>query len=371
MKKSLITLAIAGSFAATANAQTAVSMYGIVDMGLVSERGAAAGSVQKVTSGAQSGTRLGVKGTEDLGGNLKGLFVLETGIAADQGGFNQGGVAFARQSFVGLQGDFGTVTLGRQYTPYFLTLNGVDPFASGMAGAAINVMANSGIRMSNTVKYASPIFAGGFSGDLAYGFGEIQGDAGASRQIGGSIGYAVAPFTVRLAHHNKENSVGTGTSKSTLLAATWDFTIAKAFVAFADHDGTESSPLPGLAPFKAANPAPAPTAADPFPTAPSYQPFGANVSASAKSRDFLIGASVPFGSHTFIASYIRKDDRTAANRDANQFGLGYTYTLSKRTNIYAAWASIDNKNGAGYTVGNNSEAGSGDSAFNLGVRHIF
>ena len=100
-------------------------------------------------------------------------------------------------------------------------------------------------------------------------------------------------------------------------------------------------------------------------------PFGTQVSNSAKSHDFLIGASVPFGSHTFIASYIRKDDRTAANRDANQFGLGYTYTLSKRTNIYAAWASIDNKNGAGYTVGNNSEAGSGDSAFNLGVRHIF
>ena len=360
MKKSLITLAIAGSFAATANAQTAVSMYGIVDMGLVSERGGAAGSVQKVTSGAQSGTRLGVKGTEDLGGNLKGLFVLETGIAADQGGFNQGGVAFARQSFVGLQGDFGTVTLGRQYTPYFLTLNGVDPFASGMAGAALNVMANSGIRMNNTIKYASPIFGGGISGDLAYGFGEIQGDSSARRQIGGSIGYAVAPFTVRLAHHNKGNVYDTGTSKSTMLAATWDLTAVKVFAAFADHDGAESSPTPVLAGLNPASSA-----------AAVITPFGTQVSNSAKSRDFLIGASVPFGSHTFIASYIRKDDRTAANRDANQFGLGYTYTLSKRTNIYAAWASIDNKNGASYTVGNNSEAGSGDSAFNLGVRHIF
>ncbi len=363
MKKSLITLAIAGSFAATANAQTAVSMYGIVDMGLVSERGAAAGSVQKVTSGAQSGTRLGVKGTEDLGGNLKGLFVLETGIAADQGGFNQGGVAFARQSFVGLQGDFGTVTLGRQYTPYFLTLNGVDPFASGMAGAALNVMANSGIRMSNTVKYASPIFAGGVSGDLAYGFGEIQGDSSARRQIGGSIGYDVAPFTVRLAHHNKGNVYDNGTSKSTMLAATWNLTAVKVFAAFADHDGAESSPTPVLAGFDLTKPALFPPGFKP--------PFGTPVSNSAKSRDFLIGASVPFGSHTFIASFIRKDDRTAANRDANQFGLGYTYTLSKRTNIYAAWASIDNKNGASYTVGNNSEAGSGDSAFNLGVRHIF
>ncbi len=354
MKKSLIALAIAGTLAGSAYAESAVAVYGIVDMGLVSERGNAAGSVQKLTSGAQSGTRLGFKGTEDLGNNMKALFVLETGIAADAGGFNQGGLAFGRQSFVGLQSDFGTVTLGRQYTPYFLTLNGADPFASGMAGAAINLMANSGIRMNNTVKYASPNIAG-FTGEVAYGFGEAADTTDKGRQMSASIGYALNPLSVRLAYNIKRNllpapSTDSVSSKNLLLGATWDFQVAKAFVAIAENEGSYSSP---------------------FPTPTNSFGFTPTLPGSAKSRDYLIGATVPFGNHTFIASYIRKDDRTGANNDASQVALGYTYALSKRTNLYAAWGSINNKRLASYTVGNNSEAGTGDKAINLGVRHIF
>ncbi len=349
MKKSLVALAIAGTLASSAYAETAVTIYGIVDMGLVSERGSVGGSLQKLSSGAQSGTRLGFKGTEDLGNNMKALFVLETAINGDSGSLNGNG-AFGRQSFVGLQSDLGTVTLGRQYTPYFLTLNGVDPFASGMAGAAINLMAHSGVRMSNTVKYASPNIAG-FTGELAYGFGEVApGQNDNNRQIGAAIGYAMNPVNVRLAYNIKRNSTDTASSKNLLLGATWDLQVAKAFVAIAENDGPESSPLPN-----------------------TLNPFGLTPapSASAKSRDYLIGATVPFGSHTFIASYIRKDDRTGANNDASQVALGYTYALSKRTNLYAAWGSINNKRLASYTVGNNSEPGSGDKAINLGVRHIF
>ena len=347
MKKSLIALAIAGSFAGSAFAESAVTVYGIVDMGLVSERGNIAGNVQKVTSGAQSGSRLGFKGTEDLGSNMKALFVLETGIAADQGGFNQGGLAFGRQSFVGLQSDFGTVTLGRQYTPYFLTLNGADPFASGMAGAAINLMANSGLRMNNTVKYASPNIVG-FNGEVAYGFGEAIGESDKSRQISASIGYTMNPVTVRLAYNNKRNALNTASSRNTLLGATWDFQVAKAFIAIAENEGPESSLLPSPG-----------------------NTFGFIPASATKSRDFLIGATVPFGSHSFMASYIRKDDRSGANNDANQIALGYTYAFSKRTNLYAAWGRINNKNLASYTVGNNSEPGSGNKAINFGVRHVF
>lgn len=355
MKKSLIALAIAGSFAGSAFAESAVTVYGIVDMGLVSERGNIAGSAQKLTSGAQSGTRLGFKGTEDLGNDMKALFVLETGIAADTGGFNQGGNAFARQSFVGLQSNFGTVTLGRQYTSYFLALNGVDPFASGMAGAAINLMSSSGIRMTNTVKYASPNFAG-FNGEVAYGFGEKIGSTDTNRQISASIGYKMNPVNVQLAYHIKRNDGDFASSKNLLLGASWDFQVAKAFIAIAENAGPESSPYPWVVPTA---------------TTPTPNPYGLVTTASTKSRDFLIGATVPFGSHTFIASYIRKDDRNGTNNDANQIALGYTYTLSKRTNLYAAWGRIDNKNLASYTVGNNSDPGTGDKAINLGVRHVF
>ena len=333
MKKSLIALACASAFAGSANAQS-LTTYGIVDMGFVSESGPA--SIQKLTSGAQSGTRLGFKGTEDLGNNIKALFVLETGIAADAGGFNQS-AGFARQSFVGLQSDSGTLTLGRQYTPFFLALNAVaDPFASGLAGNAQNLIPSSGIRMNNAVKYASPTFSG-VSGEVAYGFGEnAAGNDRASKNVGGSIGYTDGTLNVRLAYH-KANGTTALTSDlndtSTILAANYKFEVAKVFAAYSDNN--------------------------------------VEISGRGKSRDLLIGVSVPFGNHTFIASYINKDSRSTLNRDANQLGLGYTYALSKRTNLYAAWASIDNKNGAPYTVGNNSDVGTGDRAVNLGVRHTF
>jgi predicted porin len=333
MKKSLMALACASAFAGSANAQS-LTTYGIVDMGFVSESGPA--SIQKLTSGAQSGTRLGFKGTEDLGNNMKALFVLETGIAADAGGFNQS-AGFARQSFVGLQSDSGTLTLGRQYTPFFLALNAVaDPFASGLAGNAQNLIPSSGIRMNNAVKYASPTFSG-VSGEVAYGFGEnTAGNDRASKNVGGSIGYTDGTLNVRLAYH-KANGTTALTSDlsdtSTILAANYKFEVAKVFAAYSDNN--------------------------------------VEISGRGKSRDLLIGVSVPFGNHTFIASYINKNGRSTANLDADQLGLGYTYALSKRTNLYAAWASIDNKNGAPYTVGNNSELGSGDRAVNLGVRHTF
>ena len=72
-----------------------------------------------------------------------------------------------------------------------------------------------------------------------------------------------------------------------------------------------------------------------------------------------------------LASYVRKDDRDLANRDANQIALGVTYALSKRSDFYASYAKIHNKNSARYTVGNASDGGRGDAAFNLGFRHGF
>jgi predicted porin len=212
-----------------------------------------------------------------------------------------------------------------------------DPFASGLAGNAQNLIPSSGIRMNNAVKYASPTFSG-VSGEVAYGFGEnAAGNDRSGRSIGGSIGFTDGTLNVRLAYH-KANDTTVATSNlhdtSTILAVNYKFEVAKVFAAYSDNN--------------------------------------VQISGRGKSRDLLIGVSVPFGNHTFIASYINKDGRSASNYDATQLGLGYTYALSKRTNLYAAWATIDNKRGGVlYKVGNNSETGSGDRAFNLGVRHTF
>jgi predicted porin len=103
----------------------------------------------------------------------------------------------------------------------------------------------------------------------------------------------------------------------------------------------------------------------------SSNPYGGvKPTSSTDSSDFLLGAAIPAAGGTLMASYIGKDDRTAFNQDA-RWGVAYAYPLSKRTNLYAAYAAIRNQNGAGYTVGNNTEAGSGDRAVNLGIRHTF
>jgi predicted porin len=100
-------------------------------------------------------------------------------------------------------------------------------------------------------------------------------------------------------------------------------------------------------------------------------PFGRPAIASTDSRDALIGVTVPFGVHAFLASYIRKDDRTGFNQDASQVALGYRYSLSKRTDVNVAIAKIDNRNGASYTVGSAIESGSGDRSAMVGLRHAF
>jgi GBP family porin len=146
-----------------------------------------------------------------------------------------------------------------------------------------------------------------------------------------------------------------------LLAGNYDFNVAKLYLAFGQSRGPGSSPYP-------ANPGNIITTS----TVTAPTPFGFPTGpGSEDSREGLIGVSVPFGASTVLASYIRKDDRSGANNDANQWALAYTYAVSKRTNFYAAYARIRNDNNASYTVGNASEAGSGDKAFNLGVRHLF
>lgn len=335
MKKSLLAIAVFGTFgtlAGTALAQstsTSITIYGIIDAGLNYERGAPAGNVVKLTSGVQSGSRLGFRGIEDLGNGLSAKFVLETGLAVDTGGFNQGNLAFGRQSWVGLSGGFGTVALGRQYTPHYMALTDADPFKTGLSGNSQNLI-SSPTRMSNTLKYTSPTWTG-FIAELAYGLGETIGDNTSNRQFGGSIGYANGPIVVKLAHHGAENLAGTDRANNTILAGVWNFGVATANIAVNRSRGV------GI----------------------------------VDSRDYLIGTSVPFGPSTLIASYIRKDDRSVLNRDARQWALGYTYAVSKRTNFYTSFGRITGDNGAPYTVNTAIETGSGDEALNIGVRHLF
>jgi predicted porin len=312
-------------------AQSSVTIYGIVDAGLVRESGGPAGSVTNISSGIASGSRIGFKGKEDLGGGLSALVTIENGFNADTGAAGQGGLIFGRQAFVGLAGGFGTVTLGRQYTPYYKTLRDIgDPFgAVSLAGRSGNLFATN-TRANNMVEYVSPAFAG-VRADLAWAAGEVAGDSTRNRQLGASIGYAGGPLTLQLAHHRIDNATATDKSRNTLVSGNYKFRQITGYASFAVNKG--------------------PAALD--------------------SRDMLIGVSVPVGPHKLLFSHVRHDDRAAPDMDAHQWGIGYHVPLSKRTDIYAAYAVISNRNGAVFKVGNATDTGSGDKAFNLGARHNF
>jgi predicted porin len=353
MKKSMLALVL-GAMAGTSLAQTSVTVYGLVDMAVVRESGGTAGSVTKLTSGVASGSRLGFKGSEELGNGLAAIFLLENGFQADTGAMGQGGLLFGRQAYVGLRSDAGTVTLGRQYTPQYLAVAAVDPFGSGMAGDTKNLMTatgNSASRMDNAIKYQSPQYAG-FSAEAVYGAGEVAGDSDAGRQLGAGLAYARGPLTLKLAHHHRDNNSATvknlGSARNTVATAVYDAGFMKFHGAYGVDQGVNSA-LPRN----------------------SASPYGVAVTPSTDSRVALLGATVPFGRHVWLASWIHKDDRAARNQDATQVALGYRYLLSKRTDLYVAAAHLRNRNGAAYTVGSAIEAGTGNRAVNLGMRHNF
>ncbi|MBV7535908.1 porin [Duganella sp. sic0402] len=354
---------IIGGFAAQAQAQSNVTIYGLVDAGIVSERGAAAGSVTKLTSGIGGQSRLGFRGTEDLGNGLSAIFQMETGFKADDGSLDSANTIFNRQAFVGLKSkDAGQLTIGKQYTMLYNAQSQVaDPFGAGYAGSLKNLFPSAGAntRVSNAIVYATPVM-GGFSAEALYALGEQAGSATAGRQFGFGLNYAQGPLNARLVYNNKNNdtaAVGAtpaktqDTGRNTMFAANYDFKVIKAYFAYSADKGVNSAQIPNG----------------------SNNPLGLPVlpTASVDSNDILIGAQIPAGNGYFMTSYIRKDDKTAKNQDANQFALGYLYSLSKRTGAYVSYAKIKNKNGAGYTVGNNNEVGSGDKAFNVGIRHAF
>ena len=362
MKKTLITLAVLAAATGVAQAQSSVVIYGTVDAGFVSERGGVNGNVNKLDSGVASASRLGFKGTEDLGSGLSALFLLEAGFNVDSGAQGAPGKAealFGRQAYVGLSSKTaGTLTLGRQYTPWYNTLSKVaDPFAAGYAGSAKNLFPANTTRTSNTVVYASPNF-NGFDADVAYTFGENAESNKIGRQIGASVGYSNGPLNARLAYNNTSNenanpALTAGSARNWLAAANYDFAVAKAYVAYGVNKGDNSSTRNNA-------------------NAGNLFNIASTGGLTNDSTTALIGATVPVGpAGTVMASIIHVNDKNNSNADANQFAVGYSYALSKRTSTYASYAKISNKNNAGYTVGNNSNVGSGDQAFNVGVRHSF
>ncbi|HEY8608714.1 MAG TPA: porin [Noviherbaspirillum sp.] len=339
MKKSLLALAVLGAFAGAASAQSSVTIYGVADVGIERfDNDGAAGATWGLTSGNQSGSRIGFRGTEDLGGGLKANFVLENGFNIDTGTLGQGGRLFGRQAWVGLSGGFGAVKFGRQMTPIFVAHDTIDPMGTGLSGAGSGMSAvfnPYGVRMDNTVNYS--FSAAGFSAEAAYGFGEVAGATSAGRQIGLGASYANGPLTVVAAYHDAQDPIAASDAdaRTFFVGGAFDFRVAKLHAAYGDNRGDTAAGATGI-----------------------------------RSRDYMLGVSAPVGAGTISASYIRRDERLVADADGDYWAIAYVHSLSKRTNLYTSYSVIKNDD-AGNVGGFAAGPGGDVSWFNVGIRHRF
>ncbi|MBC8642168.1 porin [Caballeronia sp. EK] len=208
MKKSAFVALVFSAVSGIACAQSSVLLYGIVDEGFQFNNNAGGKRQYYLASGELNGSRWGLRGSEDLGGGLKAIFVLENGFDVNTGRLGQGGLEFGRQAYVGMSGGVGTVTLGRQYdsvVDYVGPLEAGDQWA-GYLGAhpADNDNFNNTNRVNNAIKFTSPTL-GGFNFGGMYSLGGVAGDATRNQiwSLGG--GYANGPLILGAAYLNVRN----------------------------------------------------------------------------------------------------------------------------------------------------------------------
>ena len=185
MKKSLLALAVLGTFAGVASAQSSVTLFGIVDVGLRNVKNGSNPDLWTQSTDGLNSSRLGFRGVEDLGGGLSAGFWLEAGLAADTGNMGGGiGIAaptngsaniFNRRATVSLMGNWGEIRLGRDYTPGFWNTTIFDPFGTNGVGSFLNMTTAAGgplgvpvagantsyVRANNTFGYFLPSNLGG------------------------------------------------------------------------------------------------------------------------------------------------------------------------------------------------------------------
>jgi predicted porin len=324
--------------------------------------------------GVTAGNRLGFKGEEALGNGLKAVFTLEYGLEMDiNAGVGTSGLN-ARQQFVGLSSNFGTVSLGRQYAPGFnATANndaleatdmGIQSSLSVYAGNSITP--NSPARYNNSIAYTSNNLSG-FTVSAIYGFGEsnLGGLSNASTSDNGRFGlgvnYANGPINLDALYQSRQNvteafptPAGTGDDiNEWYLGGSWDFKVVKAYASYQALDNKNRGAV-----------------------------FGAYGNVIADENDiWTVGLTVPVFSNGVVGlSYgkLSVDNRNAPDGDSWGWGAMYTHNLSKRTALYAAYTYFDNDRtgvavqtqvaNGGVGIG---ALGQSNYTFGTGIRHSF
>jgi predicted porin len=354
MKKHLIAAAVAGALAVPAMAQ--VTVYGILDMGYSMKSTEIAGvktdtdAINAPVAGL-SGSRLGFKGEEDLGGGLKASFVFETAL-------NTAGASFAggdRGANIALSGGFGTVRIGRQNTPGKSLNDGFSAFGggasfeqgmaafeatrnkSGVANAPAKALTPTVDRASQAVSYTTPSM-GGLSAVAAIVRNTVDTD-GAVNEVktegyAVSLGYSAGPLKAAVAYTTIDTSAATDVvdNEHEMLQVGASFNLGAATIYALYNDG-------------------------------EYTKGGATKAAGLESQGFDVGLKYAMGSTTLLASIGQgeSDNTTTEKLEFDAYQLQIHQALSKRTTVYALYGMTDYDT----TVDNK------DSVTMIGVRHSF
>lgn len=205
MQKKVVALAVGSALGIPCAAHADVLLYGLIDTTIrySTNENAAGNSKVQMTDGVLTGSRWGIRGTEDLGGNLKAWYILESGFAPDTGVSLQGGRLFGRMSVIGLDGGFGKLAMGRQFTLAHEIISSYEAF--GIPNHAIvGFQANyTGVRNDNMVKYIKSF--GGLQLAAAYSFGEVPGNLSTNNSAGGSVAYSSGPIEVGAVYQVSRN----------------------------------------------------------------------------------------------------------------------------------------------------------------------
>ena len=368
-----IALALA---APAAFAQSSVTVYGIVDLDGQYLSGHAKQLL--VTSGGQSGSRLGFKGTEDLGSGLYVDFVLEGGLNLDTGGSGQGNTLFGRQAFGALRTPFGNVSAGRQYGSIYTQTGDFSEFANvslgattavigGFAGGYEPIRGSSGTatatstatgaevngspaRVNNSVRYTTPTFEG-LKASVLYGAGELTGDTQGTRLVDYSVRYTNYGLDalVSIVSDRADNATAVANARTNVNIIT-----ASAAYTFGD-----------------------------FKVEGGYLSLNDKRPADQDGKGFWVGGDYKFGQNVVRAQWVENDPNknNVALGKTNAYGLGYEFDFSKRTNLYTSLTRFQNGSspngaftgriGAAIPAGLTTATDRTVNEFVLGIRHAF
>ncbi|OZI80577.1 porin [Bordetella genomosp. 6] len=368
MKKTLLAVALATGFAGAAQAADSVTLYGLIDAGLGYEQVKFKGQSQSrigTVQGVSSGSRFGLRGSEDLGDGLRAVFNLEAGFGPLNGNSLQSGRLFGRQATVGLDSDaWGRLEFGRQTNLASKFFGSIDPFSVSYNSANMGTTfsAANTMRLDNMVLYQTPSLDG-FKFGVGYSFNAddtLDDDsnfatAGNNRVLTTGLQYLNGPVNLALTYDrfNPNDDRPGGKSDARVqqyaIGGTYDFEVVKLAAAFGQtRDGWFVGQNMGSTP-------------DGFNKLSSFM-----LADGFRANSYMIGATVPLGRSAVFGSWQRatpnNDKLTGDDATFNVYSLGYTYDFTKRTNLYA-YASY----GKNYAFQRDAK----DTAVAMGIRHRF